>query len=380
MNKHIKTLSLGLGILAIASLFYFADEPNNPEESFQERFAEDYNIYAIKLPKGINFAGEELPKGDNDVLERLDRELHVNTYWQSNSLLMFKRANKFFPIIEPILKRNNIPEDFKYLALTESALQQVVSPAGATGFWQIMRSTGKELGLEINSEVDERYHIEKSTEAACEYLKQAYEKFGSWTLVAASYNMGMSGLDRALREQKVKNYYDLLLNSETSRYVFRIHALKEIMENPSKYGFNFTKEDLYSFEPTQKLEITQPIEDLASFAKHLGINYKILKRLNPWLRDDKLSMRYNQSYVLDLPANIELPKNLYQMEEDTVQYGAKKEIEDKDIVHFVRSGDNLTAIANRYNVKVSDIINWNKLRNANDLKIGQKLIIKQSGE
>ena len=380
MKQNFRTIGISVAVLAIAGLSYFGTQPNDPEESFEERFTQDYNIYALKLPKGINFAGEPLPKGDNDVLERLDRELHVNTYWQSNSLLMFKRANKFFPIIEPILKRNNIPEDFKYLAITESALQQVVSPAGATGFWQIMKATGKELGLEINAEVDERYHIEKSTEAACEYLKEAYDRFGSWTLVAASYNMGMSGLDRALREQKVKNYYDLLLNSETSRYVFRIHALKEIMENPAKYGFNFTKEDLYSFEPTQKLKITQPIEDLAVFAKHLGINYKILKRLNPWLRDDKLSLRYNQSYTIDLPASLKLPENLYQIEEDTTQYGAKKDIEEKEIVHFVRSGDNLTAIAQRYNVKVSDIINWNKLRNANDLSIGQKLIIKQGEE
>ncbi|MFD0862364.1 lytic transglycosylase domain-containing protein [Sungkyunkwania multivorans] len=267
----------------------------------EEEMGDDYNVYALEVPEGLNFAGELVPLNIPDVRERMDRELLVNTYWQSNGLLLIKRANKYFPIIEPILKKNGVPEDLKYLAVIESGLMQARSPAGASGFWQIMKATGRENGLEVNDNVDERYHIEKATEVACKFLKSAKEKFGSWTLAAAAYNAGRTGINRRLDEQQVDSYYDLLLGEETGRYVFRIIALKEIMTNPDTYGFNYKEEDLYKPIPTRKIAVDTAIESMADFAKQHGINYKILKLHNPWLREKNLNNSSGKTYYIEIP-------------------------------------------------------------------------------
>lgn len=253
------------------------------------------------MPAEINFAGEKAPLQIADVRERLDRELLVNANLHATTLLILKRANRAFPVIEPILKKYGVPDDFKYLAVIESGLVNVVSPAGARGVWQFMPDTGKEKGLEINDVVDERYHLEKSTEAACKYLLDAKNKFGSWTLAAASYNGGVGGVNKQITFQGVTDYYDLLLTEETSRYVFRILALKEIMQNPTKYNFNLKPADLYPVIPTKKVEVTASVPDLATFAKDNGINYKVLKIHNPWLRDRKLDVAAGKSYTLEIP-------------------------------------------------------------------------------
>ncbi|WP_442788096.1 lytic transglycosylase domain-containing protein [Flavobacterium sp. SUN046] len=256
---------------------------------------------AMYFPPTVDFAGEKAPLNIYDVRERFDRELLVNANLHSSTILIMKRANRAFPIIEPILAKYNVPDDFKYLAVIESALTNAVSPSGAKGFWQFLPDTAREKGLEVNDIVDERYHLEKSTEAACKYLLSAKEKFGSWTLAAASYNGGMNGVGKKIDEQMVGNYYDLLLTDETSRYVFRILALKEIMKNPNQYGFDISKQDLYENLPTKKVEIDSSITDLAQFAKTQGVNYKILKLHNPWLRDKKLENKNKKKYVLEIP-------------------------------------------------------------------------------
>ncbi|TPD73341.1 lytic transglycosylase domain-containing protein [Flavobacterium microcysteis] len=253
------------------------------------------------FPAEIDFAGEKTPLNIIDVKERLDRELLVNANLDASTLLIIKRANRFFPVIEPILKKNGVPDDFKYLAVAESALMNATSSAGAKGFWQFMADTAKERGMEVNDGVDERYHLEKSTEAACKYLLDAYKKFGSWTLAAASYNGGFGGVNKQITIQGVTNYYDLLLTDETARYVFRILALKQIMKNPVQYGFDIAPAELYQAIPTRKLEIDSSITDLASFAKSQGINYKILKIHNPWLRDRKLANPTKKKYVIEIP-------------------------------------------------------------------------------
>jgi hypothetical protein len=260
-----------------------------------------YEIKALKIPEGINFAGERVPVEKNDIRERMDRELLVNTYWQSNGLLMFKRANKYFPIIEPILAENGIPDDFKYLALIESGLQNVKSPAGASGFWQIMKATGRENKLEVNTNVDERYHLEKATKVACKYLKKSKERLGSWTLAAAAYNAGNYGVSKRLKTQQVDSYYDALLPDETERYVFRIVAVKEIMTNPKKYGFSFDQEDLYNLEYTRTVEVDTVINNIAAFAQKFGTNYKTLKIHNPWLRENKLNNASRKKYRIKIP-------------------------------------------------------------------------------
>lgn len=303
--NYLKNLFLVTGLVLLSGLLIHAvtadyDGEKSPVND-TDKAVKDYNVYTVTLPKELSFAGEKMPLEDLDVRERIDREFLVNTYWQSNGFLLIKRANKYFPILEPILKKNGIPDDFKYLAVIESGLQQVVSPAKAVGFWQLLSATGKGYGLEINENVDERYHIEKSTEAACAYLKKAKEQFGSWTLAAAAYNAGMAGVQKQIDRQKETDYYRLLFTEETDRYVFRMVAVKEILSNPKKYGFNIEKEDLYAPVPTRTLEIDSAITDLAGFAKKHNLSYRILKRYNPWLRDAFLDNKTGKKYQIAIP-------------------------------------------------------------------------------
>jgi membrane-bound lytic murein transglycosylase D len=298
LPKHFILLFL-LGIVVL--LIQAMQEPLT-DAVIERKLINDYNIYAIPIPEKIDFAGEKVPLNNPDIKERMDRELLVNTYWQSNGLLLIKRANKYFPIIEPLLKEYGIPDDFKYLAVAESGLQNNNSPAGAAGFWHFMKTTGKEYGLEINSYVDERYHIEIATRVAAEYLINAKKRFGSWTLAAASYNAGVSGISRQQERQLIYNsYYDLLLNDETSRYLFRILALKEILSNPYKYGFNYRESDLYKPISTYKVKVDTAVTNFAVFAKNFNINYKILKIHNPWLRDNFLKNTSGKEYFIEIP-------------------------------------------------------------------------------
>jgi len=300
MQKTLR--NLGIYSTTILTFLFFNAvyvSDTGPEKNTHET----YNIKALKIPKGLTFAGEKVPTDRLDILERMDRELLVNTYWQSNGLLMMKRANKYFPIIEPLLKKYGIPDDFKYLAVAESGLQNNSSPAGASGFWHFLRGSAKEFGLEVNRNVDERYNLELATKIAAEYLKKSKERFGSWTLAAAAYNAGNARISRRLKTQQVDDYYDLLLNSETSRYVFRIVALKEIMSNPKKYGFEFDQEDLYTLPKTKTVKVDTAIANIASFAKHFGTNYKELKLHNPWLRENKLNNKSRKLYHIKIPVN-----------------------------------------------------------------------------
>jgi hypothetical protein len=286
-------------LLILISGFVFTFEDFTALKSYGEE--PSYKVYALELPDTLSFAGELVPLHSPDLRERLDRELLVNTYWQSNMMLLLKRANKYFPTIEKILKKEGVPTDLKYLSVIESGLENAISPAGAKGFWQIMRTTGKEYGLEVNSNVDERYHIAFSTQMAAQYLKKAKDKFGSWTLAAASYNRGMSGIQRNLNAQKVESYFDLLLGKETSRYVFRILAVKEIIENPSKYGYVFDETDLYYSVPVRYHGLDTAISNLTSFAQKMGVNYKVLKIHNPWLLQNHLNNKSRKYYEIAIP-------------------------------------------------------------------------------
>ena len=298
---YLKNIFFTIGTISLIGFLVLAFSSQPVPENVHDSLENDYNVYALKIPKVLDFSGEELPVYTPDIRERMDRELLVNTYWQSNGLLLFKRSHRYFPVIEPILKSYGIPDDFKYLALIESGLQNVTSTAGAKGFWQIMEATGKEFGLEINSNVDERYHLELSTHVACKYLLKAKEKFGNWTLAAAAYNAGIRGISNQLERQQVTNYYDLLLGEETGRYIFRIVALKEIINHPYKYGFNFTTSDLYAPIPTSKIQVDTAVTDFVQFATKFGLNYKQLKLHNPWLREGFLNNKSRKLYTLEIP-------------------------------------------------------------------------------
>lgn len=299
--KTVERILAFVGLLSLCGLFIYALQDAPTDENFEKKLFNDYNVYALQIPQNLDFAGENVPVQDPDVYERMDRELLVNTYWQSNGLLMFKRSEKYFPVIEPILKKYGVPDDFKYLAVIESGLTNAVSPAGARGVWQIMSDTGKENGLEINDNVDERYNLEKATEVACKYFLKCKADLGSWTLAAAAYNAGKYGISKRLEEQAVSSYYDLLLGEETGRYLFRILAVKEILSNPVKYGFNFREKDLYKQIPTYKVPVDTAVTDFTAFAQHFKINYKILKIHNPWLREPKLNNKSRKLYYIEIP-------------------------------------------------------------------------------
>lgn len=260
-----------------------------------------YTIKALKIPENLSFAGEKVLLDKTDIKERIDRELLVNTYWQSNALLWFKRTNKYFPVIEPILKEKGVPDDFKYLSVIESDLRNVTSPAGAKGMWQMLKGAGRENGLEINDNVDERYHLEKATRAACDYLIEAKERLGSWTLAAAAYHAGNFGIEKRLKEQMVDNYYDVLAGENTERYIPRIVAAKEILSHPEKYGFEFDKDDLYELGTTYTVKVDTAITNIASFAQKFDTNYKELKMYNPWLRENHLNNKSRKLYEIQIP-------------------------------------------------------------------------------
>lgn len=285
----------------------FGSQENNEPISPKEK--EHYAIFPVTLPRELDFAGEKVPLSNFDILEALDRELLSNAYFHSQTIRLIKMSNRYFPVIEPILEEQGIPDVFKYLAVAESGLINAVSPANAVGFWQIRKGTGAEYGLEINSEIDERYHLEKSTVAACKYLNESYEKYGNWTLAAASYNIGRRGIDREMARQKMEDYYDLLLNDETARYLFRILALKLIIDEPAAYGFHLSKMDLYHPVPYDTVVVNHAVEDFADFAFEHGTNYKILKFLNPWLRDNKLVNKAGKTYIIKIPQEGFRPEN-----------------------------------------------------------------------
>ncbi|HLG32504.1 MAG TPA: lytic transglycosylase domain-containing protein [Ignavibacteriaceae bacterium] len=284
-----------LGAIYVLSILYFS------EKGAAENFPQDYKIISPRMPGNLEFAGEKVPLEDYEVYERMEREFIVHTYFHSYTIFAIKRANRWFPVIEPILKKNSIPDDFKYLMVAESNMENVISPAGATGFWQFLKETGIKYELEINDLVDERYHVEKSTEAACKYLKESYAQFGSWTMAAASYNMGTNGTQNQVERQKTDNYYNLMLNIETSRYLGRIISLKYIMQNPDLYGFDIKKNELYDPLKFKEIILDSSVSDIAEYAESLGMNYKILKMYNPWLRDNYLNNSTKITYKIKIP-------------------------------------------------------------------------------
>lgn len=264
---------------------------------------EIYLNKTVKIPDEVTFAGERMPLENFDTRESLERELLVSSYRHSSTILIIKRANRYLPIIEKILAQYNVPDDFKYLVAAESEYSNMISPVRATGFWQIMAATGKEGGMEINEVVDERYHVEKSTEFACRFILKSYKKYGNWTLAAASYNSGRASVDNQIRIQKENNYYDLLLNEETARYVFRAVAYKLIINDPAGYGFYIDETDLYPELRYYEVKVDSAVTDLALFAKSFGTNYKMLKFLNPWLRKPYLTPKPNKVYQIKIPSD-----------------------------------------------------------------------------
>lgn len=273
--------------------------------AFAEHNTDSYppqEVKSLPIPEKMKFADKTFLLDRHDLRERIDREILAFTYMHSTTFLLIKRANLYFPIIEPILIENGVPDDFKYLALIESYFNpRAVSPAKAGGVWQFLESTGKKYGLEVSSQIDERFHVEKATVAACAYLKESYDLYGDWTLAAASYNAGPNRITTELDKQQTDDYFDLYLNEETSRYVFRILAEKELLTNPKKYGFNLKKEDFYHIVRTKEIVVNTAVEDWADWAIANGTTYAQLKYFNPWIRDRKLDNKSGKTYLVKIP-------------------------------------------------------------------------------
>lgn len=301
-------LWLNLGLVSIASVLLFTASKQSGaaagpvHNSPANGYALPQIIRAVDLNKDFVFANERVPTDNFDVRERLDRELMVNSYLHSSTILAIKQTMRYLPTIDAILREEGIPEDFKYLAVAESSLRNAVSSAGARGIWQFMRLIGDHYGLEISEDVDERYHLEKATRAAAKYLRSYHKRFGNWTLAAAAYNMGGTRMAKDLETQGVDNYYDLHLNAETSRYIFRIIALKEILQRPEDFGFYLEEDDYYpAFNDYREVEVKSAIPSLAKFALEHGTTYRMLKLYNPWLISYKLSNKAGKVYKIKLP-------------------------------------------------------------------------------
>jgi hypothetical protein len=301
-KKAILTGVILIGIIIFLTIAQTLNGFNTVQQNEYQGIDSIYTIKSFKLPENVTFAGEKMPLANFDTRESLEREILISAYRHSSTILIIKRANRYLPIIEKILKKNNIPDDFKYLAAAESEYSNMISPAGASGFWQIMPDTGKEQGMEINTVIDERYDLEKSTQFACDYFQKSYEKYGNWTLVAASYNGGRAGIDEQISIQHQNNYYDLLLSEETARYIFRAVAYKLVITDPASFGFNIGTNDLYPELKYYEVKVDTAITNFSAFAEKFGTNYKMLKFLNPWLRKPFLTPRPDKVYLIKIPS------------------------------------------------------------------------------
>lgn len=385
--KHLLAVPALMLLVILMKLFNFSSEDAVTDEDYRSYFTSNYKVFGITIPKDINFCGEKLPIEDFTVYEALERELLVNTYWQSQTVLLHKRAARWFPIIEPILAKNGVPDDMKYVALAESGLTNAVSPQKATGFWQIMETTANHYGLEISGEVDERYNVEKATEAACKVLLDAYERYDNWTMAAASYNLGMGGIDKQIAKQQTDSYYSLYLNEETARYVYRIVALKEIISRPKAYGYHLRKQDLYPPIPVKRVTVDTAISDLTGFAIANGTTFKVLKVLNPWLLGTTLKSAAQNSYVIQLPAK---GTSLYGLDDevlppnsmtvtDTSKYVTPAEVTadsaSRSIIYVAVAGDSWESISKKFGVDKNYILEFNKRDGSKEPEPGEEIAI-----
>ena len=302
-------ISFGLWILisCLIKLISFAPKETN----YLDYTNSNFSVLGLNIPANLDFAGEKVPQNDYEIKESLEKEFFSNKNWKNSSINLFIKAQKWFPLIEPILKKEGIPDDFKYVAIIESHLSNVVSPAGASGFWQLMPATAQNYGLEVTSEVDERLDVEKATVVACKHFRDGYNYFKNWTLSAAAYNVGIGGIQNALKKQNTNNYYDLLLNKETGSFIYRILAYKTLLSNPTHFGVKNKIKKTSVFPVFKIIKIDSTILNLSAFAKHLGTNTIVLKTFNPWLISDQLHNPENKTYQFRIPKNNNIDLSVY---------------------------------------------------------------------
>lgn len=382
------TVCLAIILAYIIFKIYFA-QPSPNTISYTDN---NFYVLGLNIPPDLNFCGEKIPANDFAIKSNLEKEFFNNAYWKAHSVVLFNKAQRWFPYIEPILKQQGVPDDFKYMAVIESHLSNVTSPAGAAGFWQLVPVTAGYFGLEVNSQVDERYHVEKSTIVACQLIKQAHKVFKNWTLTAASYNRGIGGILKAMKKQKMNNYYDLLLNSETGSFVYRILAYKTLLSNPGHFGIKKKKMVYFPKVPYNVYKVDSSITNLNAFAEHIGCSPGTIKLFNPWLLKDVLQNPGRKVYEIRIPKGggdySGYARDLMCEDGDLIQYARNPKavekmtsdsaslIGTKVISHVVRIEEPYSALAKFFKVKEEDLRKWNKIPEEEENAVqGQTLTI-----
>lgn len=377
-------LSLVALILLQLIVFYFKNGFGDNYASYQNN---NFSVFGLNIPRNLSFCDEKIPTNDYALKDNLEKEFFKNKQWKNNAGYLFSKAQKWFPYIEPILKKEGVPDDFKYVAVIESHLSNAVSPAGAAGFWQLVPTTARHYGLIVNEDVDERLEVEKSTHAACKLIKYAYSIFKNWTLSAAAYNLGVGGIQNALAKQKSDNYYDLLLNHETGSFIYRILAYKTLFANPENLGLKKKSLKYYPKVPVKIIKVDSSITNLNHFAKSVKCNIALLKLFNPWLLGDKLNNLDGHVYEFKIPKKSDTDYSSYYtdlikseiIDSNSVQLALTDSVsmaEENVINHLVNANENLKDIAEFYDVNEVDLKVWNNLKDTSILRVGEKLIIK----
>jgi membrane-bound lytic murein transglycosylase D len=385
-RKNYSRIILSLVALILLQLivFYFKNGFGDNYASYQNN---NFSVFGLNIPRNLSFCDEKIPTNDYALKDNLEKEFFKNKQWKNNAGYLFSKAQKWFPYIEPILKKEGVPDDFKYVAVIESHLSNAVSPAGAAGFWQLVPTTARHYGLIVNDDVDERLEVEKSTHAACKLIKYAYSIFKNWTLSAAAYNLGVGGIQNALAKQKSDNYYDLLLNHETGSFIYRILAYKTLFANPENLGLKKKSLKYYPKVPVKIIKVDSSIISLNHFAKSVKCNIALLKLFNPWLLGDKLNNPDKHIYEFKIPKKSDADYSSYYtdlikseiIDSNSVQLAVRDSVsiaEENVINHLVNANENLKDIAEFYDVNEVDLKVWNNLKDTSILRVGEKLIIK----
>jgi hypothetical protein len=367
--------------------------PSENDVSYTNR---NFSVLGLNIPANLDFCGERIPSNDFKIRKDLEREFYNNAYWKAHSLVLFHKAQRWFPYIEPILREENVPDDFKYLAVIESHLSNATSPAGAAGFWQLVPFSARNYGLEVNENVDERFNLEKATRAACAHLREAHAIFNNWTLAAAAYNRGIGGIQKALEGQKADNYFDLLLNPETGSFVYRILAYKTLLSSPAHFGIKDKKWKYFPKIPFTVYTVDSTINDLATFAKKIGCSKITLKVFNPWLISNKLPNASHQLYHIKIPKDKTADYTGYMKDLVPEDWGLSPEIETaviaqssgadsllsktRKILYVVRVDEPLKNLAKFLKVKEEDLRVWNNLGINDNAIRGQTLVVNYTSE
>jgi len=371
----------------VLKIYVIAPSPNTV--SYTDN---NYYVLGLNIPANLDFCNERIPANDFAIRSNLEKEFFNNSYWKAHSVVLFNKAQRWFPYIEPILKQEGVPDDFKYMAVIESHLSNVTSPVGAAGFWQLVPITAGYFGLEVNSDVDERYDVEKATRVACQLIKQAHKVFKNWTLTAAAYNRGIGGILKAMKQQKTQNYYELLLNSETGSFVYRILAYKTLLSNPGHFGLKKKKMVYFPKVPYSVYKIDSSITNLNALAEHIGCSPGTIKLFNPWLLRGQLQNPGHKVYEIRVPKGggdySGYARDLMAEEGDLIQYVKNPDavekmdadsitlIGSKTIEHVVRIEEPYSALAKFFKVSEEDLRKWNKIPEDEENAVtGQTLII-----